>query len=503
MKSLIIWIKQNKLEFLILLVILAVSIFLRFYKLADYMTFLGDEGRDALIIKNLLVNHIIPSIGPPSSVGDIYLGPLYYYMMAVSMAMFWLNPIAAAGMVALIGVMSVFLIYYLARIWFGMWSAVLAASLYALSFVTITYSRSSWNPNPAPFFALLAIFGFYRARHSKNFLWLILTGTSLASAVQMHYLSLILLPVFSILWIIEINNQKKLHKYNYFIFGTILAAVSFLLVLLPLILFDFRHNFLNLRGLVAIFTQSGSSVSFNLFDSLGKIPHIFNDKLIGRYLGAENFLVTVVISILVVIPLFLHKKFSEKWPVLILGIWLVVGLLGVSVFRLEIYDHYLGFLSPAPFMLLGGSVSILANKWKIIMMVILIIILGFFNLQKNPLLYPANNQLARTEEVSKFIIEEAGNKPFNFALISERNYDSAYQYFLDLYGYKPKVVPIDVTDQLFVVCEDVVCNPTNNSKYEIAGFGMSKIDTLDIVDGLKVYKLIANPSGQPPLVNDI
>lgn len=498
------WIKQNRFEAVIIVLIISVAAFLRFYRLSDYMTFLGDEGRDVLIVKDILVLHIIPSIGPPSSVGNIYLGPLYYYMMAVFMAIFWLNPIAAAGMVALIGVMSVGLIYYFARVWFGMWSAVLAASVYALSFVTVTYSRSSWNPNPVPFFALLAIFGFYRARQNKNFMWLILTGISLASAVQMHYLSLILLPVFGLLWIYELWQKSRSQKYNYFIFGTILAVVSFIIMLLPLILFDFRHNFLNYHGFVALFTQNGSSINFNLFTNLGEILPIYNNKLIGRYLVAENFLATQIVSVLVILPILYSlfrirtKYVSGNWPVLILGVWLIIGLLGLSLFRVEIFDHYLGFLSPVPFLLLGGFVNILVNKWKIVVVIILIVTLGFLNLQKNPLLRPANNQLSRTQEIAKFIIKEAGNKPFNFALIAERNYDSAYQYYLDLYGYNPKVVPIEITDQLFVVCEDVVCKPVGNPKYEIAGFGMSKIDKMDIIDGLKIYKLVANPSGVPP-----
>lgn len=498
MKFLIIWIKQNKLESLILLIILAVSIFVRFYRLSDYMIFLGDEGRDALIIKDILVSHIIPSIGPPSSVGTIYLGPLYYYMMAASMAIFWLNPVAAAGMVALIGVLAVVLIYYLSRVWFGMWSAVLAASVYSLSFVTINYSRFSWNPNPAPFFALLAIFGLDRARRTKNFLWFILTGMSLAAAVQMHYLSLILLPVFGLLWILEIRQNPQ--KYKNFFLGTILAIGSFIFLMLPLILFDFRHNFLNYRGLIALLTKSDSNVGFNLFESFGKILPIYNDKLTGRYLGAENFLATPIVTILVLIPLMfvLYKFFSKKekinWPLLVLGIWLLVGLIGISLFKLEVFDHYLGYLSPVPFLLLGGIIYLLNDKWKKIVTISIIIVLGFLNLQKNPLLQSPNNQLGKTQEITKLIIKEAGNEPFNFALISKNNYDSAYQFYFYVYGHEPKVVPIEITDQLLVVCEDPVCEPVGNAKYEIAGFGWTLINKESEFKGVKIFRLIHNPA---------
>src|SRR5690348_8635362 len=113
------WIKKNRLETLVLVIILALTLGLRLYKISGYMTFLGDEGRDALVIQGILVNHHIPLLGPPTSVGNMYLGPLYYYMMAIPMALFWLNPVAAAVMDAAIGTATVFLIYFFGRSWFG------------------------------------------------------------------------------------------------------------------------------------------------------------------------------------------------------------------------------------------------------------------------------------------------------------------------------------------------------------------------------------------------
>jgi len=188
--------KDQKLLFIILMAILILATFLRFFNLSGYMTFLGDEGRDALIVKDILLGNNFPLIGPPTSVGNIYLGPLYYYMMAVPMGIFWLNPVAAAGMNALLGVMTVGLIYYLGKTWFNRWAGLIASFLYTISPVTIVYSKSSWNPNPTPFFALLAVLSFYKARQVKNFSWLILTGAFVATALQMHYLSLILIPIF-------------------------------------------------------------------------------------------------------------------------------------------------------------------------------------------------------------------------------------------------------------------------------------------------------------------
>ena len=49
------WVKKNKKQFLVLLLVLFIGAFVRLYKIDGYMTFLGDEGRDAIIVRNLLV----------------------------------------------------------------------------------------------------------------------------------------------------------------------------------------------------------------------------------------------------------------------------------------------------------------------------------------------------------------------------------------------------------------------------------------------------------------
>ncbi|MCL5784284.1 MAG: glycosyltransferase, partial [Patescibacteria group bacterium] len=475
--------KNQKGLFFILLGIVALATFLRFYELSGYMTFLGDEGRDAIVVKRILVDHHIPLIGPPMSVGNIYLGPLYYYLMAIPMALFWLNPVAAAGLDAFLGVLTVILIYFFGKTWFNRSAGLIAAYLYAISPVTIIYSRSSWNPNPTPFFALLGIFSLYKVYKTGNFLWLILTGTALAAAIQMHYLALILLPIALIIWLLGIFVSAGSVRFKNIFSGIAGGIVAFLTIMSPLVWFDFRHNFLNYRALTELF-GGGGEVKSDIAANIARIPGLYSNNLIGRYIGAENLYLVILISILVLAAL-IYKFSYRSWHKMALAIWLIVGLFGLTFYQQSIYDHYLNFLNPVPFLLFGSItlfVSSIPNKMKWLFyggITILLIILTVVNLQRNPFLSPPNNQLRRTQDVAKFVIDKAEGKDFNFALIAKSNYDSAYQYYLDLYGHKPKQVPLDITEQLFVVCEDSTCDPTHNPKYEVAAFGWSKIDWME------------------------
>lgn len=505
MKKIQNWIKDNKIEFFIILLILLTAAFFRFYRLSEYMTFLGDEGRDALVIKKILTQFDFPLLGPATSVGNMYLGPLYYYMMTIPMAIFWLNPVAAAGMVALIGTLTVGIIYYLSRKWFGVTSAVIASTLYSLSSVNIYYSHSSWNPNPAPFFTLLTILGLYKFNQTKNGWWLILVGTAFAFLIQMHYLALILLPIVLMLLTFEVFLKlKKNIKFENFFKGSLAGLIIFLFLMSPVVIFDIKHNFMNYRAITTFFLgDRATTVNLNIFNTLGRIPTIYQTNLVGSYITDKNPILIWLTSIIILIPIIffaINFKKTKKlhWPLFALSTWLIVGIMGLALYKQSIFDHYLGFLNPAPFILLGSLAYIIQTskfsfkKFLQYGLICLILILAIVNLMRSPLLKVPNKQLQRTQDVSRFVISEANNKPYNFALIAKSNYDDAYEYYLELFDYPPMQVPFDITGQLFVVCEDQDCQPINHPKYEIAAFGWAKIETVKEFSGVKVFKLIHN-----------
>lgn len=480
----------------VLLLIIFIAGFLRLYRISEYMTFLGDEGRDALVINRILVDHDFPLLGPPMSVGNIYLGPLYYYMMSLAMALLWLEPAAAAGMVALIGVGTVVLIFYLARVWFGIFPAILASFAYAISPITIIYSRSSWNPNPMPFFALLSILGLFLAHRSRNFLWLILTGAALAFAVQMHYLGLILLPIVFLIWIFELLNiLKTKNPAMHLVLGTIVGSVVFLILMSPLLIFDLKYNYMNYRAITTFLFGSGSSVTFDPISNFTQVLPLFMENLITRYMAGGDLFFGIILSLILLGGTLsvwgVSKKVKPSWPFIVLPVWIILGILGLTFFiSFDIYDHYFGFLNPAPYLLLAGIVGYIPKKIQIILTIILITTFGYFNLNQNPLKNPPNRQLQRTQEVARFIINESKDEPYNFGLIAERNYDAAYQFYLTKYGYKPKVLPFEETNQMFVVCEDEICQPISHTKYEIAAFSPAKIEKEYTVWGVRIFKLV-------------
>jgi len=185
---------------------------------------------------------------------------------------------------------------------------------------------------------------------------------------------------------------------------------------------------------------------------------------------------------------------------LLLLVWLFAGVLLFGFYKKPIYDYYLGFLYPVPFLMLAGLLFYLFKQGKIILFITWTGILGVtvFNLLYNPFRTPGNHQLAQVRSIAEFVLEKTNGEAYNFAVISNGgNSDHAYRYFFEVNNHPPTTIEFEgvdperktVTDQLFIVCESLPCEPRGYSLWEVAGFGQAEIVGEWPVSVLKVYKL--------------
>ncbi|MEK7526341.1 MAG: hypothetical protein AAB546_02585, partial [Patescibacteria group bacterium] len=74
-------ISSNKLVYLLLPLIFLIGFFLRIYRIGDLLAFHFDQGRDALVIWDLIKNKELFLIGPTTGLAGIFRGPYYYYLI--------------------------------------------------------------------------------------------------------------------------------------------------------------------------------------------------------------------------------------------------------------------------------------------------------------------------------------------------------------------------------------------------------------------------------------
>ena len=401
----------------------AIGAFLRLYRLEASLQFLGDQGRDALVLRNLIINYDLPFIGPVTSVGGFFLGPLYYYLMAPFLWLFKLNPVGPAVATAVLGTATIPILYWVTKKLFSLRVGLLAAGLYALAFIPISETRSAWNPNPMPLAALGIIYGFYLANYKNQPKGLLLAAVSLGVALQLHYMIVFLAPF--ILWQLFLARRH--------IRELIPAAVIFLLLNLPFILFEIKNNWLNVRGLMEFLGkhQYGSLDWWSVVkNTVGR-----SEQAIGMVLGFGrdfNVLRTWVTRIFLLLLLAFFKR------VRFLGIYLLATIVMLAVYQENIYPHYLGFLFPAVFILLAAILSRLSPPFLPIFMLLFLV----YNLPQINTLLRQNGNLTSVRTTARFIkndIDKFGYQNYNLVLLDgTRDYPAhSFRYFLEVFGGQP------------------------------------------------------------------
>ncbi|MCD6225719.1 glycosyltransferase family 39 protein [bacterium] len=466
--------------------ILAGGVFLRFYKLADYMEFLGDQGRDVLIVRRFLTKGDLMFIGPQTSVGNMYLGPWYYYLIAPALLLANFNPLGPAVLVALFGIATIWLSWKVGREWFGERIALLAALLTAASPVLVYYSIFSWNPNIMPFFALLSMWLLWRIWEKGEYRKMPLLAFSLAMVLNSHYLGLLLFPVVGLFLLLTWYKSRQNPSFPSFsIHYSLFSILIFLALMSPLLLFDLKHNFANFHAFRHFFTVRQTTVNLKFYKGFLRLPEIFN-QLYAQILVRKDFwqpayLVFPVILLL----LWRERKNRVVW---LLAAWLLVGLLGLSNYKQHIYAHYYGFLYPVAIVLLAAALSRLKLvALPIVGFLVYLMVINWHGWQ------PPGRQLERARSVARFIEEKSRGEKFALALLAERNYADSYRYFLVLDKAPLVNLHQEIPSQLFVICEPwgkVDCNPIGNPLWEIAAFGWAEIDRQWELEGVKVFKLV-------------
>lgn len=450
----------------LLVVILAAAAVFRFAQIEQTMRFSGDEGRDALIVLHFVRDHTIPVVGPSTSIGGVMLGPLYYYLIAGPMAVTGNNPVAAAVVVALFGIATVWLVYLVTKELFDSTAGLIAAALYAVAYSPVVMSKSSWNPYPVAFFVLAFMFALVRAIRGHNPAWLILAGVAYSCVVQLHGMGLVLLPLLLFYWVVGFQQYRRRHEARRYLAWTGLGCLAFAAVLFPYIVHEVRQDFPDVRAFVAVFTH-GSAVSFNLLDIVGRLRDSYSEYV--QHILVFGFrpyalFIAVLLPVAGLVWLVRKQAARDRFSLILLGLWFVSGLGGLALLATIRSDHYYNIVTPVGFLLLAALIraSLRRSAWRVFGAAMFLVALGT-SLWVTPFSRPPweLGQLARTETVTSTVLRLAGEEPFAFRFIASDNYDAAYRFFFDRAGRLPVdqgAAPSARPPHVFYVCERQGCN---------------------------------------------
>jgi len=469
----------------ILVVVVLVGIFLRFYRLEGFVTFLGDQGRDAIIIKRIITGEHFPAIGAPTSVGQVYLGPFYYYFIAPWLLLFKFQPIGLAFGVAVYSSFYLLVNYFIVKELFNKKIALISTIFLSFSSVLIDFSRFSWNPNLLPLFVLLTIYFAIKSLQTNKWHYFFLLGAFLSFSIQLHYLALFLIPAIGIIFLSSLYKKSVKQLISQF-HNFLISVLSFIIFSSPLIIFDLRHNFLNSKLFLALFKSSGTSFTSKInsfFDSFYYLNfYSFNINL-------NKFFIYVLLVFLFIILFTLIKKSSNLKTFLLI---FFITIVGMSLYNGPKHPHYFGILFPLYFVIISYFLASLnQSSFGKIMIVFFISGYIFLNFQKYYFLRnQPNNQIAHAEKVAQFLDKKIGKEKFNFAVQPDGDPEDAYLYFLELKGKVPlDRKKLEVGNEMFIVCGND-CDLKNTKSWNINMFGKFEISSEWSVEGVRIYKLI-------------
>lgn len=451
--------------------IILVGTFFRLYNLKNTLHFQGDQGRDALIVSAIFREKDPVFIGPVTSVGNMYLGPLYYYFMLPFLWLSYPSPIGPAYAVAGLSIITVGLLFWLGKKMVGAKAAVIGTFLLALSATAIRYSRFSWNPNPAPLVALLMMYWTYTAWKKHPWHW-VLVGICFAVLLQLHYLTLLSAGGAGIIWLISLfestrSENRVARRWRSQLVATVVAAIIVVVSFTPIVLFDSRHGWLNVKAFQKLAFQeenfkhsAGLNVTQQIAETLKETHGRGMHTLFEISIGKERLLNSVLlVTTLGMLGWLLAHPRRKTWSgELVLASYLLTGILGTALYEHTIFDHYIAYLFPVSFLVLGVALAQLTKNrsgW-----LLLITALGYFswyNLPRIPIQTPGwtTDDMQR---VSQTIYERVkpGEK-YNIVLLSESgDIDGQnYRYFLSTTDKPPvKIEQRGEIERLFIINED-------------------------------------------------
>ena len=358
---------------LVPIALLVLAALLRLPNLATRGTWDADQGHDMLMLRALVRDGVIPLLGPPTSIGDVHHGAVYYYLL--SPAAFLTggdSPLAVVTLIALAGIAAVLVTWWLARSIGGPVAGLVAGLAMAVSTSAVDESTFIWNPNLIALSSAVALAGAWRAWTTRDPRWWLLAGVGTAVTMQCHVLGVTMLPIVGALLVADARSRadgvERRRVLRFGLGGLAVVALAFV----PLAVHELTTNFSEINAALAYIRSGGDPTALGPLARFLVIgARIVSWPLTGLFTDAAlaGLLATVVV-IAIAIGLARLGRLRERQAARWLGLgllWTAVALTFISPSLATVIpglpnDHYHAFADPMVFTLVGLGAGAL---WRV------------------------------------------------------------------------------------------------------------------------------------------
>ena len=222
----------------------------------------SDQGTEMLALRSALANGRLPTFGPEaiSVTSSFHHGALYYDLLLPAA---WLgngDPTWVVAEIALLSLIVVPIVWWIARSIAGPAAGLSAALLAAASASLIGYATFIWNPTLVEPGAAIAFLGAWQALRAHRPAWWVVSAVGATVAVQSHIAAVVIVLPLALAFLLDLWTSPRERRGRIAAWG-IAGVVVFAVSYLPLIVYELGHDFPDTRGMVAYFRDPNSATS--------------------------------------------------------------------------------------------------------------------------------------------------------------------------------------------------------------------------------------------------
>lgn len=375
-----------------LFILLGLSFLLFSLNLSEDMIFIGDQGWFYMSARDILMGRSFPLVGITSSHTWLHQGPLWTYLLSVTLWLGNYNPLAGGYLAVVIGMVTVAVVYVVGNRLFSEKIGMLAAILYATSPLIVLHSRMPYHTTPIPLVALVYFYSVVQwVKGRKRYFALvmitltILYNLELAAVILFFHLFIVFLYG---LWK-KSSWVKTLTKAQ-----VIQAGIAGGIIMLPIIVYDMSHGFkqtvIYAGWLVATALESVLSLGnsqptsqwvndffYQSYEYVRRLLLITNGELAIVLFGLSLFIPMVI--------LYRQYRIHQVKPeLLLLSLWVFIGLV-IYIVNKTPSEAYLPLFYPAIIFFLAITFDFFSKITPklIVVMVSLIVLLNISSLLKH------------------------------------------------------------------------------------------------------------------------
>ena len=263
---------MKKKHLFILGLILILAFFLRGLEVitGNYL-FLFDHGHYFIDVRDRILAGKLPLIGTYTPVQGIFQGPGWYYLLSLVFILGKGDPYYGMVLMLILSLFTIIAAFLVAKYLLGEKAGLITALLFAVAPISVKTTRHMWPPYPLLLVMVFYIFFLFKVLEKEKIhgFWLgVIIGLVFHFEVAF---GMFVLPatIFILLFFRRRLSFKMI----------VLASIGLLITFLPQIVFDFRHDFIQARGVINFITgktkDMGVSKPFFIYSPRKtNLPHL-------------------------------------------------------------------------------------------------------------------------------------------------------------------------------------------------------------------------------------